>query len=148
MPGLQRPDLFSRGHGPLMCRFCASELRIPEAYGRLMWLLVLGIVSVLGLPTYIREHAGTWLLVLLLLAIPIRLGLSLVLPPWFEPGKQRSFNFVSWYIVMALTMPLSIIVLGRVHVPVGTKGDVANFAVTFSIPLAWISSDFRWTGRR
>ena len=115
-----------------------------------MWLLTIAGLSVLAAPTYSHQHAGTWLLVFIVCALPMRIVLNTVLPPWFEAGAKRfRFPFVAWYIAIALTLPVCVIVLGWFQVAIGaSKSEIAESLVSFSIPLAWISSDFLIDGSK
>lgn len=57
---------------------------------------------------------------LLLLAIPFRLALSLVLPPWFVAGKHRSrLGFVAWYVMVVITFPISEVAVGWFQLLIG-----------------------------
>lgn len=129
--------------GSLMCGSCGIEVRIPDAYARRMWLLVLTALTVLAVPTYNHRHAGTWLLLLILTALPVRVFLGRLIPPWLEVGKPRSrLSFVVWCILMAVGMPLITIVWGWLHVLLGNRRELLDFVVASSFPLAWISRDF------
>jgi hypothetical protein len=71
------------------CRWCDAEVYIPIAYFRWLWFLVATTLVGMGVLTFNAGHAGTWLLVLLVLAVPIRLIWGIVIPPWFELGSVK-----------------------------------------------------------
>ena len=132
------------GHGPLRCAFCNSELYVPIAYARWIWVLVVVLLSGLGVMTYSVQHTGTWLLLLLLLSVAVRALLGILIPPWFQAGRQNvAFPFLLWYVIIAITLPVSVIGLGWFHVLIGaSKSEISDLMVTFSLPLGWIRSDF------
>src|SRR5690349_5001541 len=124
-PRCKRLEFLAGGHGPLICQFCECPLRVPESYGRWIWGLTMVTLAAVGLPTYSSKHAGTWLLFLILLALPTRLFLGMLLPPWFEEGRQRfRFTFVVWYFTLALALPVSVGGLSGLHLAVGTKTEI------------------------
>jgi hypothetical protein len=84
-PECRRPACIRQG----LCQYCGAEVYIPIAYFRWLWFLVLTTLAVLGVLTFRVNHAGTWLLILLFLAIPIRVLWGILIPPWIERGVSR-----------------------------------------------------------
>ena len=132
------------GHGILKCALCESELYVPIAYARWIWALIVSILAMAGAITFSSTHAGTWLLFLILSSIPLRIALGKVIPPWLEAGQQRfRFTFLLWYLGFSISIPLYVLGMGWFRVLTGgSKGEINEYLVTFSLPLGWISSDF------
>jgi hypothetical protein len=132
------------GHGPLRCALCDSQVYIPVAYARWVWFAVLVLLCVVGIFTHNAQHSGIWILLLLLSAVPLRILLGILIPPWFEAKKDRvGFPFLLWYICLAITMPLSWTAIGWFQVLTGSsKSEIQETLITLSLPLGWISPEF------
>ncbi len=55
----------------------------------MVWLLVVISMAAIGMATFRRDHAGTWLLALLFAVIPLRIVFGILIVPWFELGVVR-----------------------------------------------------------
>lgn len=143
-PVCGRPFLAAREHGPLRCALCASQVYVPVAYARWIWFAESVVLSVIGIFTHNAQHPGIWILLLLLSAVPLRILLGILIPPWFQAKKDRfGFPFLLWYACFAITMPLSWIAMGWFLVLTGSsKSELQETLVALSLPLAWISSEF------
>ena len=125
-PVCGRTFLSARGHGPLRCALCNSEVFVPVAYARWIWFAIVVILCVVGVFTHNPEHPGIWLLLLILSSAPLRILLGILVPPWFKAKKERvGFPFPLWYVAIAISMPLSWIAMGWFHVLTGSsKGEI------------------------
>lgn len=132
------------GHGILRCAGCGTDLHVPWAHDRWIWGLVVVALALIGSLTFSHEHAGAWLLMLIVGSIPLRVFAGRLIPPWLESGKQRSrLPFLFWYLIYAVGLPLYVLAMGWFHVLTGgSQGEISEFLVDISIPMAWISSDF------
>lgn len=131
------------GHGvPPRCPHCYSEVHIPISYGRWIWLLIVVALAAAGAATYDEAHAGTWLLLLILCSIPVRVVLGILIPPYYAVGKyKRGIPFLFWYVSYAVTMPVVVTAWGWLHVLVGaSKSEISDAMVAMSLPLGWIDS--------
>jgi ammonia channel protein AmtB len=119
-------------------------------YFRLLWLLTVVILGGAGAVTYSREHAGSWLLVLILTAIPLRVLLGVLLPPWFALGRPKSnLPFPVWYFSICLTMFLYWQFWGWSNLALGaSQTEVAENLEFFSVPLCFASRSFLITPAR
>lgn len=131
------------GHGVLRCAACHTDLHVPWAYARWTWILVCVVLALIGSLTFSNDHAGTWLLFLILGSIPLRMIAGSLIPPWLEVGKQRPrVLFFFWYLMYALGAPLVVLAIGWFQVLTGPRGELTESLVAFSLPLAWIYSGF------
>jgi hypothetical protein len=139
-PECKRVARVARGR----CLWCGAEVHIPVAYFRWLWFLVLTTLAVLGALTFRSRHAGTWLLVLLLLAIPIRFLWGIVVPPWFERGVFKAgLPFIAYYVSVCVLQVAYWSLWGWLHVGLGaTKDELNDNWDVFSVPLAWINPAF------
>src|SRR5262249_26228977 len=117
---------------------------VPIAYFRLLWLLAFMTLGALGIPTFNSEHAGTWLLVLVLLALPSRMVWGLLVPPWIQRGVYKTgLPFIAWYFVASLTQFLMWSFWGWLHILLGaSNAEMRENLDSFSLPLYWINSAF------
>lgn len=124
------------------CIYCEADVHIPLAYFRWLWALTLSIVIILGMITY--RATGTWLLVLLLVALPIRWILEILIPPWLEPGTSRyQASFAILYVTYLMVLLFELICLGAANFLIGaTRSDVREWAQTMSAPLGLINPAF------
>jgi hypothetical protein len=138
-PGCQRPAQIRRGR----CAFCNVRVYIPRAYFRLIWLLVVVVLVATGAATYSRGHTGTWLLALLLSAIPLRIVFGFLIPPWFELGSIKyGLPFVLWYVAICVSNFLYWQIWGWSSLALVGKADARETMDFFSLPLIWISPSF------
>jgi hypothetical protein len=124
--------------------WCGTEIYVPVAYFRLLWLAVFVTMVALGAATFNSAHAGTWLLVLILLAVPVRMIWGILVPPWIERGvfKPR-LPFIAWYVAVSLTQFVYWSLWGWLHILLGaSKAELSENWDTFSLPLYWINSAF------
>ncbi len=139
-PACQFPLRLFRGG----CAHCRAPLYIPSSYFRWVWLLVLAVLTALAIPTYTSEHAGTWFLELLLIALPVRLICGVLVPPPFECGQQRSkLPFVAWYVACCLMIFVYWTGFGWTHILLGaSKDELRDNLNFFSLPLGMVSRGF------
>jgi len=132
------------------CIYCEADVHIPLAYFRWLWLLTLSIVIMLGVITYSPEPTGTWSLVLLLIALPIRWILGILIPPWLEPGTaQYQASFAILYVTYLMALLFELVCLGAAHFLIGaTRNDVREWAQIMSAPLGLIHPAFWLTSAR
>ncbi|MBZ5664656.1 MAG: hypothetical protein LAO30_08650 [Acidobacteriia bacterium] len=124
--------------------WCDAEVHIPFVYFRWIWFLVLTTLVALGILTFNARHAGTWLLVLLFLSIPIRVIWGILIPPWIERGAFKAgLPFIAWYVTLCAFQIAYSLFWGWLHVGLGaSKAELNENWDFFSIPLCWISSAF------
>jgi hypothetical protein len=126
------------------CQWCGAEVRVPIAYFRWLGFLVLITLVALGTPTFNARHAGTWLLVLLFLAIPIRVIWGILIPPWIERGPFKPrLPFIVWYVSVCVMNIAYWTLWGWLHVGLGASKDELNDNWDiYSVPLAWVNTAF------
>lgn len=139
-PGCSSRARIGRGR----CLYCHAQVYIPILYFRMLWLLVVLSLAAIGTATFRRDHAGTWLLALLLAAIPLRLIFGILIVPWFELGAVRySLPFPVWYVACCVTTLIYWEAWSWLHLGLGASKDEINENWDFfSVPLAWINSAF------
>ena len=139
-PECRRAARVARGR----CIWCGVQVHVPIAYFRWLWFLVVTTLTVVGALTFRSPHAGTWLLVLLLSAIPIRFLWGIVVPPWFERGPLKAgLPFIVYYVSVCALQIAYWSLWGWIHVGLGaTKEELNDNWDIFSVPLAWINPAF------
>lgn len=139
-PGCKRPALIRLGR----CCLCDAEVHFPAAYFRWLWFLT--FLSLAGIGSFVldSQHIGTWLLLLIILSLPVRIGWGFVIPPWLERGQYKNgwpFGFL--YLAAFVTLFLEWTAWGWLHVGLGaTRAELSENWFFFSIPLCWVSSKF------
>jgi hypothetical protein len=126
------------------CLGCGERIYVPIAYFRWLWFLVFVTLVALAIPTFNGDHSGTWLLVLLVLAVPIRVIWGIIIPPWIERGAFKSeVPFIAFYGASCLMGIIYWTLWGWLHVGLGaTKDELKDNWDIFSVPLGWIHPGF------
>lgn len=139
-PECKRPLLIRRGR----CCKCGVEVHLPVAYFRLLWFLTFLVLAGIGSVVFHSQHIGTWLFLLIIVSIPVRIAWGFVIPPWIERGEYKSgWPFGFFYLAVFMTLFLEWIAWGWLHVGLGaTRAELSENWFFFSIPLCWISSNF------
>jgi hypothetical protein len=134
----------ARIDGDYRCVWCGERIYIPFAYFRWLWFLVFVTLIALAIPTFNGKHAGTWLLVLLILALQIRAVWGIMIPPWVERGAfKEDVPFIAFYLASCFIGIVYWTLWGWLHVGLGaTKDELKDNWDTFSVPLGWIHSGF------
>ena len=145
-PACRSPLWFHFGR----CAYCGAELYVPPSYFRWVWCLTLVVLGLLGASTYSSGHAGTWLLILIVLTPPIRIVCGLLVPATFQVGMgKQSLPFIAWYIAYCLFVFVYWNGLTWVHLLLkASKDELQENLDFFSLPLGMVSRDFVITPTR
>lgn len=84
------------------------------------------------------------MLVLLVLAVPIRVVWGMLIPPWIERGVYKvDVPFIVFYAAACLIGIIYWTLWGWLHVGLGaSKAELNENWDIFSVPLGWINSGF------
>jgi hypothetical protein len=139
-PECRMPARISRG----CCRYCSTEIYVPLAYFRWIWLLVVALLVVIGTITYDHAHPGSWLLSLIFLSIPLRVVCGVLIPPWFELGKLKSgITFIFWYVTFIIFLFIYWQAWGWLSILLrASRSDFNDTMGFFSMPLCWVNPRF------
>src|SRR5262249_44331720 len=131
-PVCKRPGRIDRGQ----CSCCGAAIHIPDAYFRWLWFLTLLTLAGFAAFVFKSRHIGTWLLFLITVSLPVRIGWSFAIPPWFERGEYKNrWPFAFFYLAAFITLFLEWIAWGWLHVGLGaTKSELGENWFFFSIP--------------
>jgi hypothetical protein len=126
------------------CVWCDAQVYTPVNYFRWLWGLVWTTVGVLGALTFNATHAGTWLLVLLFSAIPIRIAWGILIPPWIEAGTSKNgLPFITWYWTVCVIQIITWTLFGGLQITLGaSRSELNDNWDVVSVPLGWINSAF------
>jgi hypothetical protein len=132
------------------CIYCGTEIYIPVAYYRWLWVLTIAIVAVLGIGTYNPAPSGTWFLILLLLLVLARLLLGILIPPWVERGiPKEHVSFSLLYIAFSTVLLMECILLGVAHFVLGgSENEVREMLQAATAPLGLVHPAFWLTSAR
>jgi len=138
-------EAIDRGHfKERVCRSCNADFDLAISYQRYIAFLTFAAMVVIGMTTHKSSADGSWLLGILLAAIPIWMIFVVFVPPWLQKGhNQPRITIVSSFLAMALTMFLvEFLGFGTLNVLLASARERQEYLEMLSLPLVWISPNF------
>lgn len=127
-----------------VCPSCQARIGIAHSYQRCVDLLTFAWIVLLGIVTHRSASDGTWLLGIILSAIPFWIAFIVLVPPWLKQGSnQPRVTIVSSFLGAAMTIFLvEFLGFTAVILLLGSKRDLQEHLDMLSWPLAWINPNF------
>jgi len=127
------------------CPSCHTDIGIAHSYRACVGLLALASIIRLGVTTYKPTSDGSWLLGVMISAVPLWVLFMALVPPWLKRGhNQPRITFVSSWLGAALTVFLvEFLGFGAAYLVLGaSQRELRELLQMLSVPLAWISPNF------
>jgi predicted RNA-binding Zn-ribbon protein involved in translation (DUF1610 family) len=130
------------------CPSCHTDIGFADSYRRFIGLLTFASISLIATATHKSSSGGTWILSVVLLAIPVWLIFIIIVPPWLKRGhNQPKITIVSSWLGTALSVfVFEFLGFGTAYVLLGaSQSELQELLDMLSSPLAWISPNFLLT---
>lgn len=128
-----------------VCPGCESYVRVSRSYRDWTSLLVFVVIVIVAALTYSPTSSGRWILLLFVLALPMRIAFNLLIPPTLEKGVLHPrITIVSSILSCAYTVfVVDFLVVGWAYVAFsGPRRELNEHLEMISAPLGMLSAGF------